>query len=59
MLLVFSIAILSRLTVTSRNSLPPLSRSGIAGNNTIKATIAPIAPIRIALLAPINIIGII
>jgi hypothetical protein len=36
-----------------------LRRSGIAGKSTINATIAAIAPIRIALLGPINIIRII
>jgi hypothetical protein len=54
-ILEFSTAIFSTLIVTSFRVLPPLRRSGIAGNSTIKATIAPIAPIRIALLDPINI----
>jgi hypothetical protein len=55
----FSIVIFLILILTSLNSLPPLRRSGIAGKSTINATIAAIAPIRIALLDPINIIRII
>jgi len=51
----FSTEIFSILIFTSFRVLPPLRRSGMAGNSTIKATIAPIAAIRIALLDPINI----